>query len=111
MSAAQVHWRAGERRQLDLFDLKGALESVAPGAATFRRGEKAGLPFAAEIVARDRVIGYAGQLASGDAEKLGATAPVFVLEIHLDAIADEIAATGEISPSSTNSRRSRATSP
>ncbi len=88
---SQVHWRAGERRQLDLFDLKGALESVAPGAATFRRGEKAGLPFAAEIVARDRVIGYAGQLASGDAEKLGATAPVFVLEIHLDAIADEIA--------------------
>jgi phenylalanyl-tRNA synthetase beta chain len=81
--ASAVHWRAGERRQLDFFDLKGAVESVSPGTLSFRRTERAGVVFAAEISANGAPIGFAGQLGSAVSSKLGAAAPVFVLEVEL----------------------------
>ncbi len=81
-----VHWRSGERRQLDFFDLKGAVESLRPGAVTFHRAEKEGLAFAVELLAGEQVIGFAGQLGAAHAAKLGATAPVFVLELQLDVL-------------------------
>jgi phenylalanyl-tRNA synthetase beta chain len=84
--AAAVDWRSGDRRRLDFFDLKGAIEALADGAVTFRRGERPGLAFGAELVAGDNVVGYAGQLTSTQATRLGATAPVFVLEVQLGAL-------------------------
>jgi phenylalanyl-tRNA synthetase beta chain len=84
--AGNVDWRAGERRRLDFFDLKGAIESLGSDAVTFRRAERAGLAFAAELLAGDNVVGYAGQLTSAHATRLGATAPVFVLEVQLTAL-------------------------
>jgi phenylalanyl-tRNA synthetase beta chain len=84
-----VHWRAGDRRRLDFFDLKGAAEAIGGTGLSFRRGERAGLAFAAEVLRDGRPVGLAGQLASVQASKLGATAPVFVLEMRLPATASD----------------------
>jgi phenylalanyl-tRNA synthetase beta chain len=78
-----AHWRAADRRRLDFFDLKGAIESLGADHLSFRRGEKAGLAFAAEILQGESVIGFAGQLTSAHSAKLDATSPVFVLEMQL----------------------------
>ena len=78
-----VHWRAGDRRRLDLFDLKGAAEAIATETLSFRRTERAGLALAVEIMNGDSSIGIAGQLANAPAAKLGASAPVFVLEMRI----------------------------
>jgi phenylalanyl-tRNA synthetase beta chain len=80
-----VHWRAGDRRRLDFFDLKGAADAVGAETLTLRRIERAGLAFAAEILSDGSPVGIAGQVATAQASKLGATAPVFVLEMRLPA--------------------------
>jgi phenylalanyl-tRNA synthetase beta chain len=85
--AGNVDWRGGERRRLDFFDLKGAIESLGGEAVTFRRADRAGLAFATELLAGDNVVGYAGQLTSAKTTQLGASAPVFVLEVQLGALA------------------------
>lgn len=80
-----VHWRGSDRRKLDFFDLKGALESLGSGDFNFRRAEKPGLAFAAEITQGEKVIGFAGQLTNGQSGKLGASAAVLLLEVRLEA--------------------------
>ncbi len=81
-----VHWRARESRKLDFFDLKGALESVDAGTLAFRRSERAGLAFAVEILRDEKIVGFAGQLAAEQRDKLGATAPVLILELQVSAL-------------------------
>ncbi len=80
---SSVDWRAGNRRQLDFFDLKGAIDAIATGDLSFRRVERTGFAFAAEIVNTERAIGFAGQLPAAHAAKLGATAGIFILEMQL----------------------------
>jgi phenylalanyl-tRNA synthetase beta chain len=75
------HWQAGEKRRLDLFDLKGAIESLALPAILFRRGEQPDLALAAQICSSERAIGFAGQLREGKIEAPGA---VFVAELDVD---------------------------
>ncbi|MEP6955384.1 MAG: phenylalanine--tRNA ligase subunit beta [Chthoniobacterales bacterium] len=84
--SGEVNWRAGQSRKLDFFDLKGAIETLRAGAVIFRRAEQDGLAFAADLLDGATVIGFAGQLASAQATKIGATAPVFVLEMQLAAL-------------------------
>jgi phenylalanyl-tRNA synthetase beta chain len=81
-----VNWRAREARKLDFFDLKGVVESLSAGALAFKRSERAGLAFAADILHDDKVIGFAGQLAGEQRDKLGATAPVLILELQVNAL-------------------------
>lgn len=78
-----VHWRTGDQRLLDFFDLKGSADAVEAGVLSFRRTEKPGLVFAAAIVSGETPIGIAGQLASTHSSILGANSPVFVLEMNL----------------------------
>jgi phenylalanyl-tRNA synthetase beta chain len=78
-----VHWRASDRRKLDFFDLKGGIESVGVDGISFRRAEKSGLAFAAEIRRGHEVVGFAGQLAAAESARLGASAAVFALEMEL----------------------------
>ncbi|MBA2622391.1 MAG: phenylalanine--tRNA ligase subunit beta [Chthoniobacterales bacterium] len=85
-----LHWRGGESRRLDFFDLKGAAESLTSATLSFRRSERKGLALAAEILERETVIGFIGQLAGSHATKVGATSPVFVLEINVDAIVESL---------------------
>ena len=81
---SQIDWRSSDRRQLDLFDLKGAAEAIQ-ASLTFHKIEKSGLALAAEIVRGDHVVGFLGQLRAARSASLGASAPVFVLEMQLAA--------------------------
>ncbi len=68
------------KRSLDLFDLKGALESVVPNLS-FRPGKFPDLALPVEICSGEQMIGFGGQLS---AAKSNAPGPVFVAELHAD---------------------------
>src|SRR5881227_833004 len=74
-------WRGAKKRQLDFFDLKGALNAV--GAFEFRRSSQPSFVLMAEIFYQTDRIGYGGQLSV----TTSATAPVLVAEIDLARIA------------------------
>jgi phenylalanyl-tRNA synthetase beta chain len=78
--ATASEWRSGKGRNLDLFDLKGALESVVPNLS-FRPGKFPDLALPVDIYFGDRMIGFGGQLSSA---KSNAPGPVFVAELHAD---------------------------
>ncbi len=80
------HWRAAANRQLDFFDLKGAIEILGIPALGFRRAEQPEYALAAEILTDDRVIGLAGQLSAAHAEKVGSGSPILVAEISLESL-------------------------
>ncbi|HEY0368189.1 MAG TPA: phenylalanine--tRNA ligase subunit beta, partial [Chthoniobacterales bacterium] len=80
------HWRGKEKRQLDFFDLKGAIDVLRIPNLGFRRTENAGLALAAEILSGEKVVGLAGQLRSERGTAAGASAAVFVAQIVLDAL-------------------------
>jgi phenylalanyl-tRNA synthetase beta chain len=77
------HWRAGDQRRLDFFDLKGTVESVFPEKLSFQRSTHPNLSMAAEIYANNRLIGITGQL-STLSSKIDAPGGVFVAELSLD---------------------------
>jgi len=79
--ASAKDWRGAKKRQLDFFDLKGALNAL--GAFEFRRSKQAGFVLIAEIFYETEQIGYAGQLSTTTL----ATAPILVAEIDLANIA------------------------
>jgi phenylalanyl-tRNA synthetase beta chain len=73
-------WRSGQDRNLDLFDLKGALEIVVPDLS-FRPGKVSDLALPIDVYSGNRMIGFGGQLSS---TKANASGPVFVAEVHAD---------------------------
>ncbi|PYK30208.1 MAG: phenylalanine--tRNA ligase subunit beta [Verrucomicrobia bacterium] len=79
-TASAADWRSGKIRSLDLFDLKGALESVVP-KLSFRPGKFPELALAVDIYSGDRMIGFGGQLSSA---KSNAPGSVFIAEVHAD---------------------------
>ena len=80
-AASAKDWRGGKKRQLDFFDLKGALDAL--GAFEFRRSQQPGFALMVEIFYEKERIGHGGQLSATTA----ATAPVLVAEIDLARIA------------------------
>jgi phenylalanyl-tRNA synthetase beta chain len=86
-AVGQPHWRGSDKRQLDFFDLKGAIDVFRIPNLGFRRTENAGLALAAEILSGDQVIGLSGQLSATRAAEVGALAPVFVAQLLLGPIA------------------------
>lgn len=83
-AASAPHWRASEKRSLDFFDLKGAINAIRVPNLGFRRTENPGLALAAEILSGDKVIGLAGQITAARASEFGTGAPIFVAQIVLD---------------------------
>ena len=79
-AATAADWRAAKSRGLDLFDLKGILESVVPNLS-FRPGKFPDLALPVDIYSGDRIIGFGGQISSA---KSNAPGPVFVAELHAD---------------------------
>jgi phenylalanyl-tRNA synthetase beta chain len=73
-------WRAVKSRNVDLLDLKGALESVVPDLS-FQSGKFPDLALPVDIYSGDQMIGVGGQLSS---DKSNASGPVFVAELHAD---------------------------
>jgi phenylalanyl-tRNA synthetase beta chain len=82
-AASVKDWRSAKKRQLDFFDLKGALNVL--GTFEFRRSEQPGFVLMAEIFYKTDRIGYGGQLSA--TTLIGANAPVLVAEIDLRRIA------------------------
>jgi len=78
----QIHWRS-EKRQVDFFDLKGAIE-LARTSLSFRRAHRANFALAVEITAGNQLVGIAGQLTNSLASTIDASGGVFVAEVSLD---------------------------
>jgi phenylalanyl-tRNA synthetase beta chain len=78
----EVHWR-NEKRRVDFFDLKGAIE-LARTDLSFRRGQHANFALAVEITADNQTIGLAGQLTNSLTSTIDAAGGVFVAEVSLD---------------------------
>jgi phenylalanyl-tRNA synthetase beta chain len=79
---SEVHWR-NEKRRVDFFDLKGAIELVRTGLS-FRRGQHPNFALAVEITADNQQVGLAGQLTNSLASTIDASGGVFVAEVSLD---------------------------
>jgi phenylalanyl-tRNA synthetase beta chain len=79
-AAGAANWRSQGKRNLDLFDLRGALDPVVPDLS-FKPGKFPDLALAVEVWSGDRKVGFAGQLS---AEKSNAPGPVIVAELHAD---------------------------
>jgi len=78
--SSAASWRSCKSRNLDLFDLRGALDVVIPNLS-FRSGKFPGLALPIDIYSGDRLIGFGGQLSSMQSS---ASASVFVAELHAD---------------------------
>ena len=85
-AASAPHWRATAKRQLDFFDLKGAIEALRIPELGFRRAEHPAFALAAEITSAGEGVGLAGQLAAERATQLGAAAPIFLAQIDLESL-------------------------
>ena len=79
---SHANWR-GEKRSLDFFDLKGALELIRSDL-TFSRGRHNNFALAVEIYAANQLIGRAGQLSNSVLASIGAPSGVFAGEVSLD---------------------------
>jgi phenylalanyl-tRNA synthetase beta chain len=79
---SEVHWR-NEKRRVDFFDLKGAIELARTGLS-FRRGKHPNFALAVEITEGDQLVGLAGQLTNSLASTIDASGGVFVAEVSLD---------------------------
>ena len=79
---SEVHWR-NEKRRVDFFDLKGAIELARTGLS-FRRGQHANFALAVEITADNQLVGLAGQLTNSLASTIDASGGVFVAEVAFD---------------------------
>jgi phenylalanyl-tRNA synthetase beta chain len=91
-------WHSTAGRKLDLFDLKGIIETLGIEELSFRRSERPGLSLSADIFAGSRKMGFIGQLAAANSQQFGASSSILVaeLEIKPDIIATDRATFREI---------------
>ncbi len=78
-------WRDAESGAIDLFELRGVIEALAP-KVKFVKIEDARFGLALEVRIGDFVAGIAGQLSPAAARELDARAPVVAAELRLDAV-------------------------
>jgi len=83
--ATASDWRSQKRRSLDLFDLKGALESLVPNVS-FRPGKFSDFALGVEAWCGDERVGFGGQLLAG---KSSASNSVLVAELNADLLLDK----------------------
>ena len=80
----EVHWR-NEKRPLDFFDLKSAIELTRNDKLSYQRGLKnRNMALTVDILTNHDLIGVAGQLSNALSSKLDASGGVFVAEVSLD---------------------------
>jgi phenylalanyl-tRNA synthetase beta chain len=80
---SQAHWRSAAGRKLDLFDLKGIVETIGIDELSFQRSERAGFALSVDLLSGSKNIGFIGQLSATNVRELGISAPVFVAEIDI----------------------------
>jgi phenylalanyl-tRNA synthetase beta chain len=81
------NWRSQTSRGLDLFDLKGTLESIVPNLS-FQSGQSSEFALAVDICCADERIGFGGQLVGN---KSRASGPVLVAELDADRFLNTVA--------------------
>ena len=81
------NWRSQTSRGLDLFDLKGTLESIVPNLS-FQSGQSSEFALAVDICCADERIGFGGQLVGN---KSSASGPVLVAELDADRFLNTVA--------------------
>jgi phenylalanyl-tRNA synthetase beta chain len=79
---ASAHWRAVSRR-LDLFDLKGVIETIGIEDLSFRRSERSGFSVSVDVLSGSTAIGFLGQLAAAHAEAADTGAPILLAEVEM----------------------------
>jgi phenylalanyl-tRNA synthetase beta chain len=79
---SEVHWR-NEKRRVDFFDLKGAIELARTGLS-LRRDQHANFALAVAVTAGNQRVGLAGQLTNSLTSTINAPGNVFVAEVSLD---------------------------
>lgn len=84
--ASQPHWRGAASRRLDLFDAKGAIESLGIADLSFRRAAQSEHAIAADVLVGGERIGFVAQLSSSEANRAGANGAVIVAELRLDGL-------------------------
>lgn len=85
-AALPLEWRAGEQRSLDLYDLKGVLDSLMSEKISYRSIDKKGFPLALEILCEGKACGFLGLLAPAKARQLMVTGqqyPIVIAEVNL----------------------------
>ena len=82
-NASTRQWRGGEPREVDLYDLKGALASAFGQELRFEKIANPAAAVALAVKLGDVTVGHAGQLWPKDARDLDAKAPVFFAELDL----------------------------
>jgi len=87
LNGGAVHWRGGEARPVDFYDLKGVLASLGLGELEFEAISHPALALAVEIRSAGKPVGFAGQVWPAKARELDIAAPIVVAEINLSAIA------------------------
>ena len=81
------HWRLSEKQTtLEFFDLKGVIESLGIGNVSFRRVDRPDFALATEVLSDDRVIGFAGQLATARAAEIDVPGSIFFAELRADLV-------------------------
>jgi phenylalanyl-tRNA synthetase beta chain len=80
-----VHWRSGEKRGLDYFDLKGAIGSLKI-PTSFRRNPRPDFLLAVDIWSGDQQVGFAAQVPSERISTVGPTGSVLFAELNIDLI-------------------------
>jgi phenylalanyl-tRNA synthetase beta chain len=78
---SSTHWHSSSARKLDLFDLKGIVETI--DSVSFRRSERPGLALSVDLISGGDRIGFLGQLNATTAGPLGVSEPVFVAEMEI----------------------------
>ncbi|PYJ11012.1 MAG: phenylalanine--tRNA ligase subunit beta [Verrucomicrobia bacterium] len=76
------HWRS-ESRRLDLFDLKGVIDTIGIPELSLRRSARPNLAISADILSGSNVIGFIGQPGAAQSEALGVSSAVLVAEIEI----------------------------
>jgi phenylalanyl-tRNA synthetase beta chain len=84
-ATSSVHWRSGEKRGLDYFDLKGAIGSLKI-PTSFRCSPRPDFLLAADIWSDDQRVGFAAQVPSERTSTVGLTGSVLFAELNIDLI-------------------------
>jgi phenylalanyl-tRNA synthetase beta chain len=84
-AVSQPHWRGGANRRLDLFDAKGAIETLGVGGLTFRKAQHPEFALYVDILLDDEIVGMIGQPTAANTDVSGA---VIVSQLELGRVAD-----------------------
>ena len=88
-AAVPISWRSGSQRSLDLYDLKGMIDQLAPGKTNYQESEEplpAGMSLMLGVFCDARRVGYVGLLHPAAARELiltGQEHPVAVAELDV----------------------------